>query len=249
MNAAQVLIPAPLITWSALCRSFSRERIGAYSLESDSDSTDALARYLWNGHLCAAFQPSLHTLEVAFRNAMFVASQGAVNVSGRKLGTTGCWLDVTPSLLYDNEREAVEKAKQRLGADPRFHTADRLVAKLGFGFWTALCQAPYEQGRKRGPQLWPRLLKNVFPHIPRKLTYRATIALRLDEIREFRNRIAHHEPIWDRAVLDHHDKILETIGWFNPRLPIATRACSELEVLFHTGPSQFRAMAAKLLGV
>lgn len=81
-----------MIRLSELCAAMSHERLGAYSLDTDLDSTDALARYLWNGALCIAFHPSLHVLEVALRNNLFRASQRHVNTAGRTIGPFGCGL-------------------------------------------------------------------------------------------------------------------------------------------------------------
>lgn len=61
----------PKISFVLLAKSLSHNRLAAYSLPSDQDSADAIARYLWNLALCAAMHPVLHTLEVAFRNALF----------------------------------------------------------------------------------------------------------------------------------------------------------------------------------
>jgi hypothetical protein len=45
-----------------------------------------------------------------------------------------------------------------------------------------------------------------------------------------------------------HDSILEAIGWMHPSLRLAVRACSDLELIYHNGPEQFRPLAGKLLG-
>jgi hypothetical protein len=41
------------------------------------------------------------------------------------------------------------------------------------------------------------------------------IAKRLDYLREFRNRIAHHEPIYHRALFADHASIIELIDWIS----------------------------------
>lgn len=239
---------APLVSLAALCAAVSHERLGAYSLVSDKDSTDAVARYLWNGALCISFHPSLHALEVTFRNNLFRASEAFVSTAGRTMGPFGCWLDVTPSFLLPLELNAVQAAKLRIGKNPRHHTPGRLVAKLGFGFWTALCQGPYGHGRVNGPRLWPSLLPKVFPSMPKSMRSREVASARLDAIREFRNRIAHHEPIWDHDLLVRYDEILEALGWMQPSMSKAVRVCGDLELIYHNGPEQFRTLAARLLG-
>ena len=227
----------------------SFERIAAYSLSNDDrDSTDAVARYLWNGALCIAFHPSLHALEVALRNRLFRASQAGVDTTGRTVGTFRCWLDVKPTFLFDHEQESVDKARSRISPNPRWHTHGRLIAKLGFGFWTALCRAPYEHSRSDGPKLWPRLLPAVFPEMPRQYRSRANVQQRLDDIREFRNRIAHHEPIWDRNLMVRYAEVLDTLSWMYPHMAKAVRVCGSLEATFHQGPQAFRVLAERLLG-
>ena len=60
------------------------------------------------------------------------------------------------------------------------------------------------------------LLKPVFPHISRGLRTRGFVSKRLHDIRLLRNRIFHHEPIWNKPNLnEQHGQILETIGWVN----------------------------------
>jgi hypothetical protein len=239
-----------LVSLAEICRAVSTERLGAYSTtdKGDLDSTDAVARYLWNGALCIAFHPSLHALEISLRNNLFGASSAFVATAGRKIGPYQCWLDAQPTFLYKNEEEKVQDAKARISADRRPPTAGRLVAKLGFGFWTALCRSPYDHARAGGPRLWPSLLLKVFPHLPKPQRQRQIVQQQLDDVREFRNRIAHHEPIWDRDPLARYDEILTAIGWMYPGMAKAVRVCGELEYTWHSGPERFRALAERLLG-
>jgi hypothetical protein len=39
---------------------------------------------------------------------------------------------------------------------------------------------------------------------------------RLEEIRKLRNRIAHHEPIFDRALAHDYSRIIDVISWTSP---------------------------------
>jgi hypothetical protein len=157
----------PAVSCRSLVRSLSRERFQAYSLGSDKDSVDAAARYLWNIALGAAITPVLHLVEVAFRNAIYEAGCEATAHRQLKTGTIPCWLDAVPTLLEPREAADVATAIRRLGTNPRRHTAGHLVGQLGFGFWTALCERPYEHGRPTGPQLWPKAIKR-FQNAPNR---------------------------------------------------------------------------------
>lgn len=239
----------PLIPLPDLLSALSPERLGAYSLARDHDSTDALARYLWNGALCIAVHPALHALEVTLRNNLFRASEAAVDTTGRIVGTFRCWLDAKPSFLFQHEQESVDEAISRISPNPRFHSPGRLVAKLGFGFWTALCRAPYDHSRPDGPRLWPRILPDVFPHMPKRIRTREDASTRMDSIREFRNRIAHHEPIWDRDLLNRYEDVVEAISWMYPNMAKAVRVCGDVGPIYYAGARKFRPLAERLLGV
>ncbi len=210
------------------------------------DTTESLARYLWNLALGQALHPALHALEVCFRNQLNRAATKLTASRGFATIAIPSWLDADPSMLMTNERDKVEKAKARL-VDPRTHTEGHLVAKLDFGFWVALCRDSYSDTRAAGPRLWPRAIAMAFPAAPASLTTRADIWHRFDPIREYRNRVAHHEPIWDRDYLKQHDTILESIGWMSPKLEAVTRALSPGSDVFARGHQAFRPHAEHIL--
>ncbi len=44
---------------------------------------------------------------------------------------------------------------------------------------------------------------------------RSQIFHALDPLRDLRNRVSHHEAVWDRKLNRSHREILETIAWIN----------------------------------
>jgi hypothetical protein len=229
----------------------SPQRLAAYRLPTDIDPTHGLARYLWNIALAAAMQPALHVLEVAFRNELSRAASSIINrTDKRQYGTDGIssWMDAKPTMLLDHEVRKVAKAKRLLGRDPKSQTEGHLIAKLDFGFWVALCRDPYADTRSEGPRLWPRALSISFQRRPSHANTRAAIFHRFDPIREYRNTIAHHEPIWDRRYLYHHDDVIDAIGWMSPQLADSVRATSRAGRVFAAGPESFRSEAEQILG-
>lgn len=103
----------------------------------------------------------------------------------------------------------VASAKQKLAEVGKPLEADRIVAELNFGFWSNLLNRPYEQQQV----LWPTLLRAVFPYAPARFRNRPALSRRFNEIRQLRNRIFHHEPIWDTPnLLQSHANIIEAIG-------------------------------------
>lgn len=180
---------------------------------------------------------------------MFLASQRHVDTSKRKLGITSCWLDASPTFLLPREQEKVDAAKEQIGRDSRKHTPGRLISKLGFGFWTALWNRPYDHGRANGPKLWPALIPNVLPGIPKHLRIRVEVEHRLNHIRDFRNRIAHHEPIWDRDLPASLRECNDVLAWLNAGLPGCTNACAEIDGIRIAGHAAYRPLAKTILAV
>jgi hypothetical protein len=238
----------PLISLPALERALSPERLAAYRQPGDRDETDGVARYLWNLALANALQPALHALEITFRNE--IARAAAKLTQNRQFAVVRIpsWLDAIPTMLLTHEAEKVERAKNELGTDPKSQTEGHLIAKLDFGFWVALCREPYADLRGAGPRLWPRALDLAFRKRPKSVTTRAEILHRFDHIRKYRNRVAHHEPIWDRTYVKEHDYILESLSWMHPKLADAVRELSPAVATFQAGPAAYRPHAETLLG-
>ena len=68
-----------------------------------------------------------------------------------------------------------------------------LIAELSFGFWTNLV------GHRFARVVWVPGLHRAFPRFRRVSgapIARQPVAYRFDYLRNFRNRIAHHEPIF-----------------------------------------------------
>ena len=93
-------------------------------------------------------------------------------------------------------------------------TADRFVASMSLGFWVRLVGrgGSVNGGRKADYDrtLWRPALHRAFPGHPRR-----EVQQRLDRLRQLRNRIAHHEPIFDRDLKKDHDGLLEAVGWIS----------------------------------
>jgi hypothetical protein len=238
----------PLISLAALERAFSPERLKAYRDPADHDAADGVARYLWNLALVGAMQPVLHALEVTFRNEISRAASRLTAQRGYAFDRIPSWLDAKPTMLLEHERKKVERAKDQLGPDPRSWTEGHLIAKLDFGFWVALCRDPYSDWRADGPRLWPRTLDSSFRWRPAEVTTPGQLLHRFGPISRFRNRVAHHEPIWDRDYLRMHDYVIESLSWMSPKLAEAVGVLSAAPDVFRAGPMAYRAVAERLIG-
>lgn len=240
---------AQVITIAAIRRGLSATRFSKYypggAATGDGD-VSAVARYLWNMALQAALTPALHAVELTIRNAVFDASVRVASTHGRPYDEIDCWLDTRPTLLFRNEQAAVAEAKAHLRANPRSMTPGHLVAKLSFGFWVNLLNAAYEQGRADGPALWPSGLK-FFAGLPAGERNRGDLRLRFDTIRRFRNRVFHHEPLWEQQPDADYAYLLETLRYINPGMARAVKAACTFPGVWAGGEQAYVATAEHLL--
>jgi len=183
-------------------RAVSRTRFEAF--EKGDGARRGLARYLWNLSLCEALYPSFHTLEVGYRNAVH-----------REIGhwtEERQWLVNSPPFLSEKELPRIKAACTSIRKGRKEITEARLVAELGFGFWTSLLDVRYDQ-------LWPKIIAGVFPNIPRRIRTRQDISSMMHPIRRLRNLAFHHHSIWDRDDLaSTHQNALDLIGWISAPL-------------------------------
>lgn len=214
------------ISLAALLSALSKPRIEAYRLSPDEPLGVVLGRYRWNIALGQAFWPALHLIEVILRNNLHrVISQQY---------STDAWYELEPPVLVQMAREDVLRARSRLVDQQKPVEPRRVIAELGFGFWTGLLGTDYEQ------RLWPRLLSSAFPHMPRKDRTRANVARRFHEIRQLRNRISHHEPIFRQNNLAQlHDDLHEAIGWLSPNVLHMLPIGESFHEIFHRGSSPY----------
>ncbi len=191
----------------ALVASLSPERIAPYMAAAEGDRERAMRLYTWNTAISAAFYGPLQGLEVALRNAMhreLTARFGAA------------WYD-DPACRFD--RGALSRiaiAKDDVWRDGHQVDPPHLVAALSFGFWVSILGAggngPVRDPGRRNYEmtLWRPCLYRAFPGAKMK---RSEVHRRLDYLRTFRNRIAHHEPVFMRHLEADYHSILTAAGW------------------------------------
>ena len=175
----------------------SEPRLKAYGWGQAEESL-VIARYKWNLALSEALYPSLSLLEIGLRNRI---DNTLSNLHGSDWLQESChyWIK-TPwmqSKGFPNpEQDAIFKAKQKLIRDNGGWSHPKLVAELNFGFWTNLFKSHYH------PTIWQskeKPMRMVFPESPKISPKKAYDAL--SRVRTLRNRIAHHEAIWNKPTL------------------------------------------------
>lgn len=241
-------LPRPAVSVPVLRRAISDSRWSSYQ-EHEGTNVETLARYMWSTALSTALQPAFHALEVTLRNTLHDRATELLGSRQLVYVDVPTWLDARPRLLLARDYQEVLAVKERLRRRKKLFTENCLVADLSFGFWTALFDRKYEHGRLDGPALWPRLAKSAFPYAPKDRRDRASLSELFHGLRQFRNRLAHHEPIHRRRPLQIHSAACSAIGWMNPSaahvLKFATSG--RVEILVTAGPNLFRDAAEELV--
>ena len=201
----------------------SLERMRTYHISADGGIEEAFALYIWNMRMAEAFNGPLHVIEVILRNAL----GGALK---RKYGQDW-YLPGKCFHLSGSQVTRLSEAVAQVVRQGRLLAHGRVVAELSFGFWSGLLGNRYENS------LWRHLFYGEFRHAPKPLR-RAAIQRPVDELRFFRNRIAHHEPIFQRDLAADYARILMIARWISPTAESWIEATSreKIELLLERRP-------------
>lgn len=163
----------------------------------------AFQYYLWNSKLCESFHLILHVAEVACRNTFNNALTARCGLQ---------WYE-NPSLLgLLNDRyrsELISAVAEERSQHHERMTAHHIVSALTFGFWDHLATKRFDR------LLWSAGVQRLFPYAP-KATSRDDVHARIEAVRRWRNRIAHHRCIFDKSPMRRHTEALELVGWICP---------------------------------
>ena len=159
---------------------FSTPRMRKYANACAGNRQKTMQLYRYNLRLCQRFYGILNVFEVVLRNAVnnhyttFFSDPDWILNQARVGGLFAHELDEIRTTAKDYKKRGI-------------YNNDKMVSALTFGYWTKLfSKKRYKNGGKT-------LLK-IFPNKAKGLN-QADVYLDLTHIREFRNRIAHHEPI------------------------------------------------------
>ncbi len=187
--------------------------IGAERLKSfiynENDTLDiVIERYKNNIKVSQALYPELSILEVTLRNA--IDTMLKTNVSAN-------WIEdevQKRSLLLENEHLKLIRAYNEIknSYSSRNFTTGKVIANLSLGFWTGLCSKKYNS------ILWTKKnrFSSVFVNFPAdNKQHIHLVSIKLRSIRQLRNRIFHHEPIFKnpKALLGEYNNIMEVLSY------------------------------------
>jgi len=196
--------------WNDLEKAFSAPRLGRYLHAFGNNKARAQQGYIYNLQLSESLLSTLSVLEIALRNAM---SRQMAKLYGRP--------DWYEAILFDTNLQKPNVPLHADGALRRLHNninkakmdagaanPNKVIAEFSFGFWTTLLNSRYQH-------IFWHELSYAFPHCPN--IQRGNVSSALNQIRDLRNRVFHHEPVlWmTPPVEDHHQHIYDVLSWLN----------------------------------
>jgi len=181
----------------------SSSRFNLYLSKTGNDFDKAYRLYKINIELSEAFYPILAVLEVSLRNA--------INENLTNYFNDPFWFKNNLPVEF---LPYVSEATQKITAQRKNVTTDRIIAELNFGFWNRLFNRYYTG------LLW-KPLRLIFQNMPKYLRQRDTIADALYRIRTLRNRIYHYEPIFGNLqdIEQQYNEMLTFLTWLDNDLP------------------------------
>jgi hypothetical protein len=187
----------------AIKATLSTPRIETYEAATPDDPTlsSALALYAWNAQVSAALLAPLHICEVSIRNAI---SEAIVAAHGSQWPWSAGFVRSLPNPLVGYSARS-----DLLSSRVNKTTTGQVIADLKFVFWQTMFTSRFD-GR-----LWVHHLRTVLPHADNNKTtaqIRSMVYSELEQIRKLRNRIAHHEPIFQRNLATDFQKIHDLIA-------------------------------------
>lgn len=198
----------------------SAARLERYLVATGGDEERAARLYRANLKLAQAFHPILGVFEVVLRNKIDQALEVYFNDPD--------WIINQKRVLGGRLLTQILEAENRLLGDRIPVTKGKLIASQMLGFWTETFSKPTFKILKGSPI-------HIFKHPPTALV-RADISIRLNQIRQLRNRINHNEPICfkhqqidctEAAVV--HQALYAVMDWIDPNIRWLLQGLDEVQ--------------------
>jgi hypothetical protein len=190
-----------------VARWISPYRFGPYLAAANHDHEAALRLYEWNAAASAAFLEVFHYLEVLLRNAMDEVLAPLEVVPTARLRPHDGWWFLSRTFLSDRGQAVAATSRDQLPVGEQ-GKRDKVLANLTLGFWEGLFTSTYEN-------LFRHHLRECFPSRPESGFERKDVSTRLEALRKLRNRVAHHEPVWNQPLEELHEQALDIVGWLD----------------------------------
>jgi hypothetical protein len=196
----------------------SRPRYNRYLIATANNKNRANRLYNANIRLAQAFHPILSQFEVVLRNSLnIVLASHFTDPDWIITQKAGFMRDISLRNSHYFLRTCVQKSETKLTRRGIPVTNGKIISDQTFGFWLAFFLS-HHYSLVSGQPI------HIFAHKP-TLENRASIYDKLDEIKNFRNRVNHCEPICFTGhnidcsyALDIRSKLYDLVRWIDPNL-------------------------------
>ncbi|MEX2315224.1 MAG: hypothetical protein WD628_05850 [Thermomicrobiales bacterium] len=207
--------------------------------EHDDPDLEVIVNYVWNMALADSLYCCLSAVEVALRNTLHTTLADHFG--------TPTWYSQT-GIMDLEQQQQLASATSKIMFHKKPVTPDRLVGEMTFGFWVTILSRNYEARLWRANK--SETIKHAFPHVPRKLRKRGSIHEQYNQMRALRNRVSHHEPLFDDIKLtQRHQSVLEGIRWINPELRQLVDRFDRFPEVYANGRSRVESQLKDHLGI
>lgn len=241
----------------------TNERLKSYqNVFSTNNDIELVGVYLWNTNVSSALYPLLSTAEITLRNSVdnalsndlgeFWWKKTKLHYKSYQSGQNN--IPFTVKAIRDNFSKATEKVKKdkrnRYGVKNPVPNHNEIISNTELSTWEFI----FDNEFCANDLIWPKnlgtVLNGVWPSSKAKKTLSHTKDL-VKTVREYRNRVFHHEPAWKgygvvnqedaiRHILEKLNKIEQLIELISPEklellnknelISKAYRAASESEL-------------------
>ncbi len=196
----------------------SQPRLDQFLIATGNSKSKAQKLYRINLRVAQSFYPVINLFEIFFRNIVnYQVSSHFANPNWIITEKNGFMNDPSLSLSRFFLRNSVNKAERTIRRKGGTVTPGKVIAEQSLGYWTSLFDTHHYR-------LIGGVVIHCFPHKPAQIN-RNLLNQKLNNVREFRNRIYHNEPIcfngntvdFTEATNIKHE-IYELLGWIDADL-------------------------------
>ncbi|WP_289024410.1 hypothetical protein [uncultured Salegentibacter sp.] len=196
----------------------SQPRLDRFLQATGNSKSKAQKLYRINLRTSQAFYPILNLFEIVLRNIINYQISGHFANPNWIITEKNGFMDdnsLRRSRFYlKNSIQKAERTIRRMGGTV---TAGKVIAEQSLGFWTSLFDPHHYK-------LIGGVVIHCFPNKPAQVN-RSILNQKLNNIREFRNRVYHNEPICFNAnnidfteAISIKEEIYELLEWIEPDL-------------------------------
>ena len=188
----------------------SQRRFDEYMVAANQDADSARELYEWNLAVSGSFFELISHVEVALRNAVDKILEPLEVTETARVGVRHGWWFASSTFLTEHDLKFHTAARKHLGDKADSASRDKLLASMTFGIWDAVFGPSYEQ-------MFRKHLVYAFPKRGAGFK-RETVQKNILALRNLRNRIAHHQAIFDLPLEERYEQAMELLAWIDPDL-------------------------------